>query len=310
MQDQYGRMVDYLRLSLTEACNFKCQYCVPDQEQRSTVYLPAPRAVALGEAAVSIGVTKIRLTGGEPTSHPQLLDICARLACLEGLKTLAITTNGSRLQRLAQPLARAGVNRVNISLDTLQPARFRQMTQGGEWAKVWAGIEMTQAVWGHLKLDVVLIGGFNEDEIPAFVRLADDLPWSIRFIELMPMGPCQQWPKTCFIPVDTVLKHCPDLRPIGQEGVARLYQRPDAKGTIGLISPLSQHFCHTCRRIRITADESLKPCLHSRGEIRLKGLEDEILKQALREGIWGKPAQHHLEKGGSETLRVMKRIGG
>lgn len=240
-----------------------------------------------------------------------ILDICQKIAAIPEIKELCLTTNGSLLPRMAVPLREAGVDRLNISLDTLKPDRFRAMTQTGELSQVLSGISAAEAAgFDRLKLNVVLIGGFNEDEIGDLLALTLDNPWELRFIELMPMGPCSRWGKGCFLSGGTVLERAPSLEPIDSQGVARRYRLPGAKGTVGLIAPLSRSFCTECRRIRVTADGRLKGCLHSREEIGLRGLHGQALEQAVRRGIRQKPREHRLSLGSSETPRSMNQIGG
>lgn len=314
MQDSHGRTVDYLRLSVTDLCNYRCRYCMaPDGvEKRShQEILSVEECVEIGAAAAACGVKKIRLTGGEPLVRRGILDICRGLRAIPELEELCLTTNGSLLPALALPLREAGVDRLNISLDTLLPDRFSSITRLGHLEEALAGIRAAEAAgFQNLKLDTVLIGGFNDDEIQDFVNLTVGHPWEIRFIELMPMGPCADWEKGCFLPGQTVLQKVPALEKITSQGVARRYRLPGSAGTVGLISPLSRNFCGECRRIRVTADGKLKGCLHSRGEIPLRGLHGAALETAVRKGILQKPRQHHLEDRPSDTPRNMNQIGG
>lgn len=314
MQDQYGRTVDYLRLSVTDLCNYRCQYCMGPQGVEKRLHediLTVEECVEIGAAAVACGVRKIRLTGGEPLVRRGLLDICQGLRAIPGLEELCLTTNGSLLHQLAGPLRKAGVDRLNISLDTLRPDRFAAMTRLGQLENVLSGIRAAEdAGFTHLKLDTVLIGGFNDEEIRDFLDLTREHPWEIRFIELMPMGPCAHWKSTCFLPGEHILKTNPNLQEIPAEGVARRYRLPGALGTVGLISPVSHDFCGVCRRIRVTADGKLKGCLHSREEIPLRGLHGPELEAAIRAGIAQKPPRHHLTERPSDTPRTMNQIGG
>ena len=265
----------------------------------------------IGEATVKLGVRKIRLTGGEPLVRRGILDICRGLRAIPELKELCLTTNGSLLPELAQPLRKAGVDRLNISLDTLKPERFREITRLGTLAKVLDGIRAAEnAGFRGLKLDTVLMGGVNDDEIGDFLALTMEHPWEVRFIELMPMGPCAAWPKERFLPVTEVLRRFPQLEEIEPNGVARRYRLPGAVGTVGLITPMSHEFCGECRRIRVTADGKLKGCLHSREEIPLRGLHGDALTAAIQQGILQKPRQHHLTEHASDTPRTMNQIGG
>ena len=273
--------------------------------------LTVEELVEIGAAAIRLGVRKIRLTGGEPLVRRGILDICRGLRAIPELKELCLTTNGSLLPELAQPLREAGVDRLNISLDTLKPERFREITRQGTLDEVLKGMKAAEdAGFQRLKLDTVLMGGVNDDEIGDFLNLTRAHPWEARFIELMPMGPCAAWPKERFLSVTEVLKRFPELEKIEPSGVARRYRLPGAAGTVGLIAPMSYEFCGDCRRIRVTADGRLKGCLHSREEISLRGLHGGELEAAIYQGILQKPKGHHLAKHASDTPRTMNEIGG
>ena len=314
MLDGCGRTIDYLRLSVTDLCNYRCQYCMPVEgvaKRDHREILSVEECVEISRAAVALGVKKIRLTGGEPLVRRGILDICRGLRAIEALEELCLTTNGSLLPRLAAPLRRAGVDRLNISLDTLKPDRFAAMTRLGALADALDGINAAEAAgFSHLKLETVLIGGFNDDEIEEFVGLTLEHPWEVRFIELMPMGPCAGWGTDSFIPVGEVLQRVSALQEIEPAGVARRYRLPGAAGTVGLISPVSHDFCAGCRRVRVTADGRLKGCLHAREELPLRGLHGPELETAIRRGILQKPARHHLTERPSDTPRTMNQIGG
>ena len=314
MRDGCGRTIDYLRLSVTDLCNYRCQYCMPPEGVEKRPHgeiLSIEELSEIAAAAVRCGVKKIRLTGGEPLVRRGLLELVRQLRAIPGVEELCLTTNGSLLPKLAKPLREAGLDRLNISLDTLRPERFAAMTRLGELRDVLEGIEAAEAAgFENLKLDTVLIGGFNDDEIPDFVSLSRDHPWELRFIELMPMGPCASWDRSCFLPCDTVLERAPELEAIEAQGVARRYRLPGARGAVGLISPVSHDFCAGCRRIRVTADGKLKGCLHSREEVSLRGLHGEALADAVRRGILQKPRRHHLAERASDTPRNMNQIGG
>ncbi len=314
MKDLCGRQVDYLRISITDLCNYRCQYCMPPdgvQKGPHGAVLTPEEYAEIARAAVSLGVKKLRLTGGEPLVRRGLLDICRLLRAIPGVEELCLTTNGSLLPDLAAPLRQAGVDRLNVSLDTLRPDRFAAMTRRGELGDVLRGLEAAEAAgFDRLKLNCVLIGGFNDDEVGNFLALTREKPWEVRFIELMPMGPCAHWESSRFLSCDTILDRFPQLEPLPSQGVARRYQLPGAAGTVGLISPLSHEFCAQCRRIRLTADGHLKGCLHSAEELPLRGLHGDALVDALRQGILQKPAGHHLDRRPSDTPRDMNQIGG
>ena len=314
MLDSCGRTIDYLRLSVTDLCNYRCRYCMPAEgvcKRSHADILSVDELIEIGQAAAACGVKKIRLTGGEPLVRRGILDICRGIRAIPGLEELCLTTNGSLLPSMAAPLREAGVDRLNISLDTLRPDRFREMTRIGTLSDVLKGIQAAESAgFEHLKLDTVLIGGFNDDEIGDFLTLTIEHPWEVRFIELMPMGPCANWEKTRFLSSDTIPQRYSTLQKINDQGVARRYRLPDAKGTVGLISPMSHDFCADCRRIRVTADGKLKGCLHSREELPMKGLHGKDLVEAICQGILQKPQRHHLAEGASDTPRTMNQIGG
>nr|WP_326189956.1 GTP 3',8-cyclase MoaA [uncultured Oscillibacter sp.] len=314
MLDGCGRTIDYLRLSVTDLCNYRCRYCMPPEGVAKRDHgdiLSLEELANIARAAVRLGVKKIRLTGGEPLVRRGIVELCRQLRTIPGLQELCLTTNGSLLPQLAAPLREAGLDRLNISLDTLRPDRFAEMTRLGHLSDALAGIEAAEAAGFHnLKLDTVLIGGFNDDEIDDFINLTREHPWEVRFIELMPMGPCAEWDKARFLSGDTVLQKVPALQQIESCGVARRYRLPGAMGTVGLISPVNHDFCAQCRRIRVTADGKLKGCLHSAEELPLRGLHGKELEDAIRQGILQKPERHHLTERRSDTPRNMNQIGG
>ena len=314
MLDGCGRTINYLRLSVTDLCNYRCRYCMPPEGVAKRDHgdiLSLEELADIARAAVRLGVKKIRLTGGEPLVRQGIVELCRQLRTIPGLQELCLTTNGALLPQLAAPLWEAGLDRLNISLDTLRPDRFAEMTRLGHLSDALAGIEAAEAAGFHnLKLDTVLIGGFNDDEIDDFINLTREHPWEVRFIELMPMGPCAEWDKSCFLSGDTVLQKVPALQQIESCGVARRYRLPGAMGTVGLISPVNHDFCAQCRRIRVTADGKLKGCLHSAEKLPLRGLHGKELEDAIRQGILQKPERHHLTERRSDTPRNMNQIGG
>ncbi len=311
MEDRYGRTIDYLRLSVTDRCGLRCRYCMPEAAEGAGDVLTLGELAEIAAAAVDCGVRKIRLTGGEPLLRRDLLELCRRLRALDGLEELCLTTNGLRLAALAAPLRSAGVDRLNVSLDTLRPDRYAAMTRGGRLEAVLEGLAAAEAAgFRNLKLNAVLIGGFNDDEIEALAGLTAEHPWEVRFIELMPMGPCAGWDRSRFLSCQAALDRLPGMEPLEDRGVARRYRLPGAAGTVGLISPLSHDFCAQCRRLRVTADGRLKGCLHSDAEVSLRGLRGEALRAAIRAGAAEKPLRHHLTERKSDTHRNMNEIGG
>ena len=269
----------------------------------------------MAEAAARCGVKKIRLTGGEPLVRRGIVDLVARLRALPGLRELVLTTNGILLPELAKPLRDAGLDRLNISLDTLDAEKYRRLTRGGELQKALDGIRAAEAAgFAPIKLNAVLLGGVNDDEIPALCALTMDRPIEMRFIELMPIGDALYFGKEACIPVDTVLEKMPQLTPLprGRSSVARRYTLPGAKGSIGLISPVSCSFCSECNRIRLTADGCMKPCLHSAEEFPLRGKHGDALRRAICDAVNAKP-EAHIDFTGtqrSESARNMNQIGG
>jgi len=312
MLDSFGREVHALRLAVTEACDLRCRYCMPESGvQPRGEPLSADELIAIVKAAAACGINKVRITGGEPLVRPDIVEICTRISQIPEIRELCITTNGTKLADLAQPLRQAGVSRLNLSLDSLIPERYAQITRGGNLTDVLAGLDAAlHADFKRLKVNCVLMGGVNDDEIAAFVAMTLTMPVDIRFIELMPMGECAHWPKTAFISADEVLKRCPALVPVDREGVAKRYRLPQGIGTVGLISPMSHAFCGDCDRIRVTADGMLKPCLHSGAELNLRGLGGAALAERVAEGIGLKPATHRLNESGTDTDRRMNQIGG
>lgn len=314
LQDNFGRTIRYLRLSVTERCNYRCVYCMAERGGEACArggVLSIGELAGIGAAAVRCGVKKIRLTGGEPLMRRGLLTLCERLRGNAGLEELTLTTNGARLGAMAADLRAAGVDRLNVSLDSLRPERFRALTRRGELDDVLRGLDAADAAgFTGTKLNVVLLGGVNDDEIADFAALTRTGGRSVRFIELMPMGVCAAFPRERFLSADAVLSAVPELEPIGGDGVAELYRAPGHRGTVGLIRPMTRCFCASCDRIRVTADGKLKPCLHAAREISLRGLRGAELEAALRAGAAAKPARHALTEGGSAAAREMYAIGG
>ena len=314
MKDGYGRDIYYLRLSVTDLCNLRCVYCMPAggvEKRRHEDVLTVEELEEIARSAGRCGIRKIRLTGGEPLVRRGIVDICARTAAAPGVEEVCMTTNGLLLPKLAPELRKAGLRRVNISLDTLSPELYRELTRVGNIEDAVAGLKAALDNFQTVKINAVLIGGTNEPEIRQMVYITKDAPVELRFIELMPIGECAHWPRERFLENSAVLEAVPELEPCGTSGVARLFSLPKARGRVGLISPLSSHFCPECNRIRITPDGRLKPCLHSAQEIELRGFHGAELDAKLREGICAKPMRHHLSPASpSESLRGMSRIGG
>jgi len=317
MIDNYGRDIYYMRLSVTDRCNLRCRYCMPADgicKKDKLELLSEDEMINTVKAAASLGIRKLRLTGGEPLVKRNILSICERSAAVEGINEVCMTTNGVLLPEMAKDLKSAGVDRLNISLDTLDPEKYSYITRIGSVDNAIKGIEAAlDAGFDHLKINAVLIGGFNDDEIPALAELSRRYPADVRFIELMPMTENEEFGQHAYMPGSAVLKVLPELSRVEQnDGVATLYRMPYAKGNIGIISPVSNHFCGSCNRIRLTADGKLKPCLHSDQEYSIKGLDFDGMKNQIKRAILEKPACHAplsaTER--SHARRNMNKIGG
>lgn len=315
MRDVLGREIDYLRISVTDRCNLRCTYCMPEEgipKRKHEEMLTMEEILTIVEEAACLGISKVRITGGEPLVRKGVVELCRGIARTPGIREVAMTTNGLLLSEMALPLREAGVQRLNLSLDTLRPDRYASLTCGGELRRALAGMEAARkAGFKDTKINVVLIGGFNEDEIPAFIEWTRETGLQVRFIELMPLGVSADWPPSRFVSADEVLRRAPQLSYLYTQGVARVYQAPRHVGTVGLIRPMTGHFCGSCNRLRLTADGRLKPCLHSALEIPLKGAEAAQVRGHLLEAIAAKPAGHDmLQDGKSQAARPMHRIGG
>ena len=318
MTDNYGRKIEYLRISVTDACNLRCSYCMPEGEPKGCPCrqtMKPDEIVEIASAAAELGVKKLRITGGEPLVLDGLPELVEKLAAIDGIEDISLTTNATLLAPLADRLYQAGIHRINISLDTLDPVKYTKMTRGGKLSDALEGIRAAmRAGMDPVKLNTVLIGGFNDDEIETLCELTVHYPVELRFIELMPIGDTAPFGKEAYLPNSVVLDKLPQLVPIPSENhsVARLYTLPNAKGRVGLISPLSNHFCAECNRLRLTADGCLKPCLHSADEISARHLHGEELKTAILDAVSRKP-QMHVALSATEhscSQRNMYRIGG
>ena len=263
-------------------------------------------------ACAQLGVRKVRLTGGEPLVRRGLPELVRMIRAVPGVQELAITTNATLLAPVAAELHHAGLDRLNVSLDTLDAARYAELTRGGSLEDALAGLAAARdAGFSRTKVNCVLMGGVNDADVPRLAELARTEPIDVRFIELMPMGPCAGWPKERFVPAETVLEAVPGLVPLRRDGVAELWHAPGWVGNVGLIRPMSHRFCDGCSRIRVPADGRLKPCLHSSEEIALRGLHGEALLAELRRGIAAKLAYHHMDRDhASQSARDMNEIGG
>jgi cyclic pyranopterin phosphate synthase len=326
--DTYGRKIDYLRISITDHCNLKCYYCTPfsgrSHLERSEI-LTYEELLNVARAAAAIGITKIRITGGEPLVRKGVVEFCRMLSEIDGLKSLALTTNAIYLEEMAEPLFKAGVRRINISLDTLRPERFEKIT-GYNWLpRVLAGIKRAEQIGMHpIKINTVVMRGINDDEIEDLARLTLDKPYHVRFIELMPTNSSAYGDyESLYMPVEEIMKKISQIGRIQIEpatdsyGPARLCKLPGAVGKVGFIAPISWHFCSSCNRLRLTADGKIKTCLFSREEIDIKTLlrtgatQNDIIN-IFRLAVAAKPSGHHLNAKNHQNAcqRTMRTIGG
>ena len=317
MIDSHGRNITYLRLSVTERCNLRCRYCMPEDgicKLDRVELMDEEEMIRAVEVAASLGIQKLRITGGEPLVKCNILSICQRAAAVEGIREVCITTNGTLLPKLAKPLKEAGVKRINLSLDTLDPEKYAYITRRGTLEEALAGLHAAlDAGFEKIKINAVLIGGFNDGEILPLAQLTRQYPVDVRFIELMPIQDHDEFGEAAFIPCRRIIAQLPEAAPQPRDGgVARLYRLPGAQGNIGLISPLSDHFCGSCNRLRLTADGKLKPCLHSHDEFSIKGLDKAAMAEQFRAAIAAKPTCHgelsHASR--SQAGRNMNQIGG
>jgi cyclic pyranopterin phosphate synthase len=315
MKDNFGRDIYYLRLSVTDKCNLRCVYCMPEtgvKKRRHEDVLTVEEIAEIVRAAAACGIYKVRVTGGEPLVRRGIIEICKSISEIKNIREICLTTNGILVPQFAEQLKSAGVNRLNISLDSLCELTYNEITRIGNLNDALKGIDAAfDAGFDAIKINAVLIGGVNDNVIPALLELTRKKSVNVRFIELMPVGECADWAKTRFISAQSVLQIAPELHETGTDGVSKVYMLPDGLGTVGLISPISSHFCPTCNRIRITADGMLKPCLHSAEEINLRGLHGEELVNIIRNAIVNKPRKHGFDEfEHSNAMRNMNAIGG
>lgn len=317
MKDSFEREITYLRLSVTERCNLRCRYCMPEDgvcKKSHAEMLTEDEMIQAVKAAAVLGIQKLRITGGEPLVKKNILSICRRASAVEGIRETCLTTNATLLPQFAKPLHEAGVSRLNISLDTLNAEKYAYITRHGALGDALKGIEAALAAgFDKIKINAVLVGGFNDDEITDLAALTMRYPVDVRFIELMPMYDNEEFGPKAYVPGKAVLAALPEAAPVDPDGgVASLYRLPGAQGNIGLISAVSNHFCAECNRIRLTADGKLKPCLHSAQEYNIKGLGYEEMLETMRQAILAKPARHVplSAKEVSEAGRSMNQIGG
>jgi cyclic pyranopterin phosphate synthase len=323
--DRFGRKIHYLRISLTDHCNLRCIYCMPEE---MTFRPPAEmmqddEVLLLTRLFADLGFDKIRLTGGEPTVRAHIVDIVRGIASTPGIRHVTLTTNGVLLSKLSKPLAAAGLERVNVSIDTLNPAKFKRLTRGGDIEDVWEGILAAESAGlKPVKLNAVVVRGYNEEDVVDLARLTREHPWQVRFIEMMPFGGSTDLQTGQMVPVEE-MQGCIEqaLGPLAPangdqlDGEAHIFRIPEAQGDIGFISSVSAPFCADCTRARLTPDGILRMCLLRENEVDLltplrAGASLEDLRRMILEAIWNKPWGHGLAGGDIPLNRVMSEIGG
>ena len=308
LKDSFARVIDYLRISITDKCNLRCIYCMPTDgiaPSQHTDILTYEEIIRIAEAAARLGVRKIRLTGGEPLVRKNLAFLVSSLKGIRGIEDLSLTTNGLLLEQHAERLAKAGLDRVNISIDSFRPERYREITRGGNLAAVMRGIQAAElAGLRPVKINMVPVRGMNEDEILDFARITLDSEYHVRFIECMPSGSADFWTPEKYMTTDEIkeiIRTLGSLTPVRvrKNGPSKYYRLKGAKGVIGFISALTHHFCEDCNRLRLTSDGKLRPCLFSETEIDLRaairsGASDKEIERLLKLSIEVKPKEHTL----------------
>ncbi len=326
LRDALNRTVEYLRVSVTDRCNLRCRYCMPPEglpRKSHDHILRYEEIVRAVRAVVPLGLTRVRLTGGEPLVRPGLPDLVRMLCAVAELRDIALTTNGQLLAKFASALREAGLRRINVSLDTLRADRYRDITLGGEVAPVLDGLDAARALgFAPIKINAVLIRGLNEDEAADFARLTLDEPYDVRFIEFMPMGEIGLWSPESVVPEQetrAAIEALGPLEPAPTPATSRggeAWRLPHAKGTLAFISPVSHPFCDRCNRLRLTADGKLRPCLLSERSVDLRAVLrssacDSYVRAAFAEATRCKPAGHRLSEGVTcPTSTPMAAIGG
>ena len=323
--DRFGRKIHYLRISLTDHCNLRCVYCMPEDQtfQPSAELMQNDEVLTLTRLFADLGFDKIRLTGGEPTVRANIVEIVRGIASTPGIHSVSMTTNGVLLSRLAESLAEAGLKRVNVSLDTLNPEKFKRLTRWGKLEDVWAGVQAAEdAGLLPIKLNAVVVKGYNETDVVDLACLTLEHPWQVRFIEMMPFAGVTDMQTGQVITADEIKQRIEDSLGTMQsanggklDGEARLFRLPDAQGDVGFISSVTMPFCASCTRARLTADGRLRLCLLREKEVDLlaplrAGATIEDLRQLILDGIWQKPWGHGLADGVIPLNRVMNEIGG
>ncbi len=323
LTDQFGRSIEYLRISVTDRCNFRCTYCMPLE---GLPWLPKAdilsyeEIVAIVAELAPLGLRRIRLTGGEPTIRPGLETLVSQLRAIRGVQDIALSTNGVRLPELAQPLRDAGLDRVNMSADSLRRDRITAIARRSFLFDPVASLRAAQAAGlSPIKVNVVVMRGVNDDEVVDFARLTLDHPWHVRFIELMPVGEMQALTWEHVVPTSELLDRISvvdqlsaDAGPARGNGPAAYYRYPGAPGTVGVITPMTHTYCGTCNRVRLTADGRLRTCLFGDHEVNLRDAlrAGRPLEPLFREALAGKPKEHALLQMQVGGLRALSQVGG
>ncbi len=325
MLDNYQRDINYLRISITDRCNLRCRYCMPKEGLSQIGHddiLRYEEILRVVRSSVSLGVAKVRITGGEPLVRRGIVPFVAALKALAGIEDLSLTTNGILLERCAADLFQAGIRRINVSLDSLNPDKYHDITRGGSLADVLRGIAAVyDQGFSPIKINVVAIKGFNDDELLDFARLTLENPYQVRFIELMPLGHPGRDNLGKYLASEAIMGAIANkysLSPVNGEGArmdgpAKMYRIEGGRGEIGFISPVSHHFCHLCNRLRLTADGKLRACLLSDEETDLKtplrtGCTDSALATLIKEAIAGKPRKHEVRFDGPSLRKCVKNM--
>lgn len=322
LRDSFLRTIDYLRISITDRCNLRCLYCMPYEGLCPATHkdiLSYEEITRIAAIAVRLGVRKIRLTGGEPLIRRNISYLIASIKNIKGIEDLSMTTNGIFLEKTARRIAEAGLDRVNVSLDSLKPERYREITRGGDLDSVMKGLKAAgQAGLRPIKINMVPIRGINDDEIATFARMTIDTEYQVRFIECMPSANLDFWSPDKYMTtaeINKILAPIGTLAPvrIRRNGPSKYFRFKGAKGVVGFISALSHHFCNDCNRLRLTADGKLRPCLFSESEIDLRsalrrGASDEEIERLLRLSIALKPEGHKINSSqGAPAIEVAEK---
>jgi GTP 3',8-cyclase len=321
--DRFGRKIHYLRISLTDHCNLRCVYCMPEDQtfRPNKELLQDDEILLLTRLFAELGFDKIRLTGGEPTVRAHVVEIVRGIASTPGIRSLSMTTNGILLGKLAAPLKEAGLQRVNVSIDTLDPQKFRRLTRWGSLDDVWNGILAAEAAGlTPLKLNAVVVKGYNEEDVIDLAALTLEHPWQMRFIEMMPFAGVTDLQTTQGVSAAQIQQKIEsEFGPLeasgAYDGEARIFRIKGAKGELGFISSVTVPFCSACTRARLTADGVLRMCLLREKEIDLltplrAGAGLDALRQLVLDAVWNKPWGHGLDEGYIPLNRAMNQIGG